>query len=232
MDFKHTIIELMSQTDNTVDLSSYIQQMEAVLSNGILTVFGGRVTGRFCETKEIKQIANEQPLDGRNFRGEVMLDGKWFEYDISFKVKNNARLCIYPYPKDNTIASLQIIPSANILRDGEFNQTFNAIYNIVHSVKSVEAEAIYYKISNDLTTKISEKALSLKKALDEAKANLLIIDRGNDVDMYIVPNEVEIVDGSCPDDAIDLNPNNFAIIDLPAKLSRSDDDSFIVRGNG
>jgi len=230
MDFKHTIIELMSQTDNTVDLSSYIQQMEAVLSNGILTVFGGRVIGRFCETKEIKQIANEQPFDGRNFRGEVMLDGKWFEYDISFRVKNSVRLCIYP--KDNSISSLQIIPSANILRDGEFNQTFNAIYNIVHSVKSVEAEAIYYKISGDLTTKISEKALSLKKALDEAKANLLIIDRGNDVDMYIVPNEVEIVDGRCPADAIDLNPTNFTIIDLPAKLSRSDDDSFFVRGNG
>jgi len=227
MDFKHTIIELMSQTDNTVDLSSYIQQMEAVLSNGILTVFGGRVTGRFCETKEIKQIANEQPLDGRNFRGEVMLDGKWFEYDISFRVKNTVRLCIYT--KDNTISSQ--IPSANILRDGEFNQTLNAIYNIVHSVKSVEAEAIYGKIPDDLTTKISEKAVALKKALDEAKANLLIIDRGNDVDMYIVPNEVEIVDGSCPDDAIDLNPNNFAIIDLPTKLSRSDDDSYFVRGN-
>lgn len=228
MDFKHTIIELMSQTDNTVDLSSYIQQMEAILSNGILKVFGGRVTGRFCETKEIKQIANEQPLDGRNFRGEVMLDGKWFEYDISFRVKNKVRLCIYP--KDNTISSLPI-PSADILRDGEFNQTFNAIYNIVHSVKSVEAEAIYYKISDDLTTKISETALSLKKALDEAKANLLIIDRGNDVDMYIVPNEVEIVDGSCPDGAIDLNPTNFALIDIPAKLSRSDDDSYFVRGN-
>jgi len=227
MDFKHTIIELMSQTDNTVDLSSYIQQMEAVLSNGILTVFGGRVTGRFCETKEIKQIANEQPLDGRNFRGEVMLDGKWFEYDISFRVKNTVRLCIYT--KDNTISSQ--IPSANILRDGEFNQTLNAIYNIVHSVKSVEAEAIYGKIPDDLTTKISEKAVALKKVLDEAKANLLIIDRGNDVDMYIVPNEVEIVDGSCPDDAIDLNPNNFAIIDLPTKLSRSDDDSYFVRGN-
>lgn len=229
MDFKNTIIELMSQTDNTVDLTSYIQQMEAILSNGILNVFGGRVTGRFCETKEIKKIANEPPIDGRNFRGEVMLDGKWFEYDISFRVKNTVRLCIYP--KDNTISSLQI-PSANILRDGEFNQTFNAIYNIVHSVKSVEAEAIYYKISDDLTTQISEKALSLKKALDEAKANLLIIDRGNDVDMYIVPNEVEIVDGCCPDGAIDLDPNNFAIIDLPAKLSRSDDDSFFVRGNG
>lgn len=228
MDFKHTIIELMSQTDNTVDLSSYIQQMEAILSNGILTAFGGRVTGRFCETKEIKQIANEQPLDGRNFRGEVMLDGKWFEYDISFTVKNKVRLCIYP--KDNTISSLQI-PSANILRDGEFNQTFNAIYNIVHSVKSVEAEAIYGKIPDDLTTKISEKAVALKKALDEAKANLLIIDRGNDVDMYIVPNEVEIADVCCPNDAIDLNPNNFAIIDLPAKLSRSDDDLYFVRGN-
>lgn len=227
MDFKHTIIELMSQTDNTVDLSSYIQQMEAILSNGILTVFGGRVTGRFCETKEIKQIANEQPLDGRRFRGELMVDGKWFEYDISFSVKNEVRLCIYT--KDNTISSQ--IPSANILREGEFNQTFNAIYNIVHSVKSVEAEAIYGKISDDLTTKISEKAVALKKALDEAKANLLIIDRGNDVDMYIVPNEVEIVDGSCPNDAIDLNPNNFAIIDLPAKLSRSDDDSYFVRGN-
>lgn len=217
----------MSQTDNTVDLSSYIQQMEAILSNGILTVFGGRVTGRFCETKEIKQIANEQPLDGRRFRGELMVDGKWFEYDISFSVKNEVRLCIYT--KDNTISSQ--IPSANILREGEFNQTFNAIYNIVHSVKSVEAEAIYGKISDDLTTKISEKAVALKKALDEAKANLLIIDRGNDVDMYIVPNEVEIVDGSCPNDAIDLNPNNFAIIDLPAKLSRSDDDSYFVRGN-
>ena len=227
MDFKHTIIELMSQTDNTVDLSSYIQQMEAILSNGILTAFGGRVPGRFCETKEIKQIAYEQPLDGRRFRGEVMLDGKWFEYDISFTVKNEVRLCIYT--KDNTISSQ--IPSANILRDGEFNQTFNAIYNIVHSVKSVEAEAIYCKIADDLTTKISEKAVALKKALDEAKANLLIIDRGNDVDMYIVPNEVEIVDGSCPNDAIDLNPNNFAIIDLPAKLSRSDDDSYFVRGN-
>lgn len=228
MDFKHTIIELMSQTDNTVDLSSYIQQMEAILSNGILTAFGGRVTGRFCETKEIKRIANEPPLDGRNFRGDVMLDGKWFEYDISFRVKNTVRLCIYT--KDNTISSQ--IPSANILRDGEFNQTFNAIYNIVHSVKSVEAEAIYGKIPDDLTTKISEKAVALKKALDEAKANLLIIDRGNDVDMYIVPDEVEIVDGSCPADAIDLNPTNFAIIDLPAKLSRSDDDSFFVRGNG
>ena len=228
MDFKHTIIELMSQTDNTVNLSSYIQQMEAILSNGILTAFGGRATGRFCETKEIKQIANEQPLDGRNFRGEVMLDGKWFEYDISFTVKNKVRLCIYP--KDNTISSLQI-PSANILREGEFNQTFTAIYNIVHSVKSVEAEAIYGKIPDELTTKISEKAVALKKALDEAKANLLIIDRGNDVDMYIVPNEVEIVDGSCPNDAIDLNPTNFAIIDLPAKLSRSDDDSYFVRGN-
>lgn len=227
MDFKHTIIELMSQTDNTVDLSSYIQQMEAILSNGILTAFGGRVTGRFCETKEIKQIANEPPLDGRNFRGEVMLDGKWFEYDISFRVKNTVRLCIYA--KDNTISSQ--IPSANILRDGEFNQTFNAIYNIVHSVKSVEAEAIYYKIPDELTTQISEKAVALKKALDEAKANLLIIDRGNDVDMYIVPNEVEIADGSCPYDAIDLNPNNFALIDLPTKLSRSDDDSYFVRGN-
>ena len=227
MDFKHTIIELMSQTDNTVDLSSYIQQMEAILSNGILTAFGGRVTGRFCETKEIKQIANEPPLDGRRFRGEIMVDGKWFEYDISFSVKNEVRLCIYA--NDNTISSQ--IPSANILREGEFNQTFNAIYNIVHSVKSVEAEAIYGKIPDDLTTKISEKAVALKKALDEAKANLLIIDRGNDVDMYIVPNEVEIVDGSCPNDAIDLNPNNFAIIDLPAKLSRSDDDSYFVRGN-
>ena len=201
--------------------------MEAILSNGILTVFGGRVTGRFCETKEIKQIADEQPLDGRNFRGEVMLDGKWFEYDISFTVKNVVRLCIYT--KDNSISSQ--IPSANILCEGEFNQTFTAIYNIVHSVKSVEAEAIYGKISDDLTTKISEKAVALKKALDEAKANLLIIDRGNDVDIYIVPNEVEIVDGSCPNDAIDLNPNNFAIIDLPAKLSRSDDDSYFVRGN-
>jgi len=227
MDFKHTIIELMSQTDNTVDLSSYIQQMEAVLSNGILTAFGGRVTGRFCETKEIKQIAYEEPLDGRRFRGEVMLDGKWFEYDISFTVKNEVRLCIYT--KDNTISSQ--IPSANILSDGEFSQTLNAIYNIVHSVKSVEAEAIYGKISDDLTTKISEKAVALKKVLDEAKANLLIIDRGNDVDMYIVPNEVEIADGCCPNDAIDLNPTNFAIIDLPAKLSRSDDDSYFVRGN-
>ncbi len=156
-----------------------------------------------------------------------MLDGKWFEYDISFTVKNEVRLGIYT--KDNAISSQ--IPSANILRDGEFNQTLTAIYNIVHSVKSVEAEAIYGKIPDDLTTKISEKAVALKKVLDEAKANLLIIDRGNDVDMYIVPNEVEIVDGSCPNDAIDLNPTNFALIDLPAKLSRSDDDSYFVRGN-
>lgn len=217
MDFNGTIIELMGKTDAvTVDLTSFIPQLEATITEGLKKATGGRISAYVCDTKDIFKVADEEPLTGRRFGGSMFLDGTEYDYGIYFNATS-----VYGEIIDKKLHKGVMWQP---LKDGNTNWCLETLASYRRSERNKQVKLWYDKLSDDDVKNIVDLAADLKEALDKANAKILFAEDGT----VIVPSDIEIVTGKVKSGFVRLLPKHFAAIDLPHSLAVSEEEIVVA----
>ena len=217
MDFCGTIIELMSKTDAiTVDLTSFIPQLEATITEGLKKATGGRISAYVCDTKDIFKVADEVPLTGRRFAGSMFLDGTEYTYGIYFNQTE-----VYG---DIVDKKHQKGVMWQPLKDGNTNWCLERLSSFRRSERNKQVKSWYGKLSGDDVKNIVARAEELKQALANANAKILFSEDGT----VIVPNDIEVATGKVNSGFVRLLPEKFTAIDLPHSLSVSEEEIVVA----
>lgn len=220
MDFKNTIIELMSKTDAaTVDLTGFIPQIEATITEGLKKATGGRISAYVCDTKDIFKVADEEPLTGRRFGGSMFLDGYEYSYYICFNANG-----LYGGIVDK---KLNKGVHWNPLGDNSTNWCLNTLAEFRDETTSEESKKWYTKLSRDDIQDIVDRAEELKAALRKANAKILFTENGS----RIVPADTEVHYGDPDTGFVELDENEFSTIELPHNIISLDDERLVAPVN-
>lgn len=223
MDFKNTIIELMGNTNVSLDLTGYIPQLETAINEGLKKATGGRISAYVCDTKAISRVADEAPLTGRRFAGSMFLDSVEYTYTLCFNCNNPHHKVYGDICEVKTTRAVIWEP----LKPGGTNWSLDTLEEYRQEATKDTCGAWYGKLDADSITDIVGKAKALREALEHAKAKLLISDGGT----RIVPDDTEIHYGN-DGGFLQLDERKFAQVEFPYVLITLDDEYLVAPKEG